>query len=218
MAGYFEQKRGSPTGLALVVLAHAAVLGALMMIKGPTAFVDLITKTEVTLIPIRPDPPPVPEVQPEDRRPQQRPESVTVVEPPIRPPIGDGPVAQERPALPPLADPPGETIVRDPPVDPPRPPVRRLAEYDSRYARALQPPYPGREERAQQSGQVRVRVTIAANGRVAAVARLAATSEGFWQATQRQAMDHWRFRPATVDGRPVESTMVFTVHFRIEDA
>jgi hypothetical protein len=29
---------------------------------------------------------------------------------------------------------------------------------------------------------------------------------------------HWRFRPATVDGRPIEATRVMTVTFRIQDA
>jgi protein TonB len=50
---------------------------------------------------------------------------------------------------------------------------------------------------------------------VRAVARVSATSEAFWAAAERQALSRWRFRPATLDGRPVESTKVMTVHFRI---
>ena len=95
--------------------------------------------------------------------------------------------------------------------------MRRAAEYDPRHADALQPPYPASEERAQRGGTVRVRVTIGTNGRVLAVARLTATSEAFWAATQRHALNRWRFRPATVDGRPVESTKTLNVHFNIED-
>ena len=34
-AGFLEQKRRSPTGFALVVLAHAGALGALALIKAP---------------------------------------------------------------------------------------------------------------------------------------------------------------------------------------
>ena len=34
-AGFFAQKQSSPTSLALVILLHAAVLAAVIMIKGP---------------------------------------------------------------------------------------------------------------------------------------------------------------------------------------
>jgi len=95
--------------------------------------------------------------------------------------------------------------------------VRREAEVDPRFARDLQPPYPPSEERGENEGNVRIQVTIAPSGRVIAVRRLAATSEAFWRATERQALDRWRFRPATLDGRPVEGVKVMTVHFRLRD-
>lgn len=215
-AGFFAQKRGSPTGLSVVVLAHAAVLGALILIKGPEITGPERVTTTVTSIPVPDDPPPKQPPEPRDdpaTRPLERMTSTpTVIERPII-----GPVMPPLPPLPPPFDPPGNTITRDPPADPPAPPVRRGAAYDQRYADALQPPYPRAEESAQRTGQVRVRVTIAPNGRVTRVARLSATSDAFWRATERQALSHWRFRPATVDGRPVESTMVFTVNFRIAD-
>jgi len=52
---------------------------------------------------------------------------------------------------------------------------------------------------------------------VTAVQRLSATSDAFWRVTERQALSRWRFRPATVDGRPVETSREMTVTFRIED-
>ena len=84
--------------------------------------------------------------------------------------------------------------------------------------RDLQPPYPTEEERRQRSGVVRIRVTIGADGRVSSAERVSATSEAFWRATERQALSRWRFRPATLDGRPVETSRVITVTFRIGDA
>jgi protein TonB len=51
---------------------------------------------------------------------------------------------------------------------------------------------------------------------VKAVEKIAATSEAFWRATERHALRHWRFRPATLDGRPVESRQKVTVHFRMD--
>ncbi len=217
--GYLHQtKRRSPTGLALVVLAHAGVLGALALIKGPQ-LIGPDGPIVVDSIPVPPEPPPVP--QPKQREPDQRPSTTwTVPEPPFTPPQTKGPEAPSNPLppLPPTFDQPGGGIVSQPPADPPAPPpVRREAEYDSRYANALQPPYPPSEERAERVGTVRVRVTIGTNGRVLAVARLMATSDAFWAATQRHALNRWRFRPATVDGRPVQSTKTLHVVFRIGD-
>jgi protein TonB len=48
------------------------------------------------------------------------------------------------------------------------------------------------------------------------VRRLAAASEALWRATERHALRHWRFEPATVDGVPVESRKRVTVHFRLD--
>lgn len=215
-AGFFAQKTGSPTGFGAVVLAHAAVLGALILIKGPQIIGHEPVTTTVTAIEVPQDPPPEPQVQPRDdpaSRPLERMTSTpTVIERPII-----GTVTPPLPPLPPTYDPSGNTITRDPPADPPRPPVRRAAAYDQRYADALQPPYPAAEQRAERTGRVRVRVTIAPSGRVTAVTRLSSTSDAFWRVTERQALTRWRFRPATVDGRAVESEMTFTVHFQIAD-
>jgi protein TonB len=209
-AGYFEQKRGSPTGLAIVVALHAGVLGALILVKGPQIMKAARAPLVITSIEIPDDPPPIPEVRPDTRQPQ-RPETVTQTERTI---VDDrSNIIDHREA---------ETTMI---VEQPRPrievasitpaPVRRQAEL---IGSDLQPPYPASEERAQRSGSVQIRVTIGANGRVIAADRVSATSDAFYAATERQALRHWRFRPATVDGRPIEATRVMTVTFRIQDA
>ena len=48
--------------------------------------------------------------------------------------------------------------------------------------------------------------------------RLSATSDAFWRATEQQALNRWRFRPATLGGRPVQGVKVMIVNFRIQDA
>jgi protein TonB len=63
---------------------------------------------------------------------------------------------------------------------------------------------------------VRVRVTIGADGRVKAAEKVSATSDAFWRNTERQALTRWRFRPATVDGRPIESSKVLNVKFQLD--
>lgn len=214
--GFFEQKRASPASLALVVALHAGVLGAVALVKGPEISKHLFPRTKVTFIPL-PDVPP--EVPPEPIQvPEQR---MTVVTPqiPDLPPRPENPIREvQREPVGPIGPPiggGGGTVVPDPPA---HVPVRREAELDPRYAAMLRPPYPAAEQRAQRGGTVRIRVTIGTDGRVRAVERVSATSDAFWAAAERQALTRWRFRPATLDGRPVESSKVLTLHFRIEDA
>lgn len=212
-AGFFAQRRNSPSGLALVILLHAALLAAVIMIKGPQ-FIRDHHSIIVDSYPVDPVPPPD-HPPPRPQHPQQpthidevhqiidtqtTTQTVATTDDPRQPPLDTG------------------TIVT-PPADPPVPaPVRRGAELDPRYAGELQPPYPAAEQRAQREGRVQVRVTIAPSGRVSAVTRLMATSDAFWRVTEQQALNHWRFRPATVDGRPVEGSKVMTLIFRIENA
>ena len=79
-----------------------------------------------------------------------------------------------------------------------------------------QPPYPASEQRLGREGRVTIRVLIGIDGRVAAAERVRATSDAFYRATEQHALRHWRFRPATVDGRPVESRKSITVEFRLD--
>ncbi len=215
-SGFLEQRRRSPFGFATVVALHAAVLGALVLIKGPP-IVERSRPIDTYNVPpvVEPDPEPVPP----RTDPQPRPRS-SQLDNPIREIVIPTSGERTEPRLPPIPwdpGPIGDGVTDTPGVEPTLPPVRVDARLDPRYAGDLQPPYPPAEERAQRGGTVRLRVTIAASGRVSAVARLAATSDAFWRATERQALSRWRFRPATLDGRPVESSKTMTVHFRIED-
>jgi periplasmic protein TonB len=212
-AGFFEQKSGSPTGFTLVVVAHVAALGALALAKGPEFIRPLAPPLVITPIPLPDDPPPVDRIEP--RRPEQ-PSRVTVPPTPTPTPVTSTfPTTPQQP-FPTAFDsrPPGTQDIRIARVELP-PPVRREAEM---LSRDLQPPYPSAEQRMQRDGIVRIRVTIGADGRVTAAERVSATSDAFWRATERQALSRWRFRPATVDGRPVETTRVITVTFRIDNA
>ncbi|HWT13434.1 MAG TPA: TonB family protein [Allosphingosinicella sp.] len=213
--GFFDRKTRSPTGLTLVIAMHAAALGALALVKGPEIFTPR-PPIDVYDIPIPPAPEPEPEPRPV-QEPRQQPSVLDRVEP-LVPRPADEPVAQD-PPLPPLrpfgdSGPPTAPEARSDP--PPPPPVRTAAEFDSRYAGDLQPPYPPSEQRAQRNGSVRVRLIIGADGRVKTIERLSATSDAFWRSTERHALARWRFRPATEDGRPVESAKTMNVFFRIE--
>ena len=213
--GFYEQKSIRPGGLALVLALHGAALTALVLVKTEIVRVPGAD----TIVTFLPDPPPPPDEPqpPQPERPQQPSRMDTTI--PIVRTQPEGPVVPD-PPLPPLPPSTGEVGPRielaGTPELPPPPPVRVEAQVDPRYARDLQPPYPPREESAQREGVVRVRVTIGTDGRVKAVQQVSATSDAFWRATEQHARARWRFRPATVDGRPVESTKLMNVYFRIE--
>lgn len=212
-AGFHAPKKFSPTGLGVVIALHLSALTAVALIKTPEFIRKSPVITEVFNIPIAQDPPPVPPppaVERQQPRPSvlDRPETVVDTLP-------VGPAVSDPPDLPPqrFETASSETGTGAAEMRIERAPVRIDAAFDPRVA--LQPPYPSSELRAQREGDVRVRVTIGADGRVTAVERLSATSDAFWRATERYALSRWRFRPATLDGRPVESSKVLNLHFEI---
>lgn len=220
--GFLEQKPRSPTGFGLVLLLHGAVIAGVVMIKGP----EIIGKSRpIEIVDIRaPEPPPPDPPRPQKREPHQTPAPSnqfvpdTIVDPP---PAGQtftsGPRTETWDPGPATSDAGtgGGGTGTIPPIDPPRPaPVRTEAFFSSGIEQ--QPPYPVAELRAEREGNVRIQVRIGADGRVKAISRLSATSDAFWRATERHALSRWRFRPATEDGQPVESSKTLTVHFRLD--
>lgn len=219
--GFLDQKPRSPTSLAIVLLMHGAAIGALLLAKGP-AIIEKIKPTIVIDIPIErpPEPNPEPRAEPEPKTPTFVERVPPIVEPPIR--RSDDFHVDPLPQRPIVIAPPGpiEQIPEPRIVPTPTPtpmPVRAEAEVDPRYAGQLQPPYPASEQRAGNEGTVAIRVTIGTDGRVKDAQKVRATSEAFWRTTERHARSSWRFKPATLDGRPVESHKVMTVHFEIKD-
>jgi len=217
--GFLEQKPRSPTGLAIVVVAHAAVLSALAMSKMDMPIKEVFGTIEVIPIEIPKDPPPLPpepdiepRVEPQHRSVILPPDPIvrTEVEPAYRVP------KQEPVELTFVNTKPGPIVV-EPPPPPPRPlpdPVKMEARLDPRSE--LLPPYPPEEQRAEREGTVTIRVFIGADGRVKRAEKVAAASDAFWRETQRHALRNWRFKPATVDGKPVESSKVMTVRFVLD--
>jgi len=195
----------------------AIVVGMLYYLAPQIVFKDPPTILTTTNIPITPPPAPIdqPKPRPVDKRvlpttplptaPEPiiptRIENTTTTTTDIYPPF---------PPLPPM--PTGELKVVEPPA--PLPPLIG-AEQDGRYARDFQPGYPSIELRAQRDGVVRIRVLIGTDGRVKAAEALSATSDAFFEATRRQALSKWRFKPATRGGVPQESWKTMTVRFEL---
>lgn len=218
---FFERRSISPTSLAIVILLHAGAITALALSKMEVPVMKVFKPIEVETVAPEPVPDEIPP-EPRDQKPVPPDTQIDYV-PPLVPAAPRGPVV--------LHDPNLDRVVHDPrpplrtderprePVEPTpmptlQPPVRVEAKMRSGD---LQPPYPPSEEKMEREGRVAIRVTIGADGRVKAAEKVSATSDAFYRATERHALRAWRFSPATVDGMPVESSKVLTVHFRLND-
>jgi protein TonB len=219
--GFFETKRSSPTSFAIVVMMHGAVLTALAMSKMEFDIIPKKDPTKVVFIEPPKDPPPIPE--PVDKKVEVRQKAaIDQVKPVIkvdRP--TDLAIDKPTPYIP-IFDPgpSGDSIQK--PIDLPLPPkpepvpegVRVEARIDPRSR--LQPEYPASEQRSEREGNVTVRVVVGEDGRVKSVEKLSATSDAFFRATEQHALRHWRFKPATIDGKPVESRKTMNVRFQLD--
>lgn len=213
-----RRSKPSPASLAAAIAINAAMIAALI-----TSAPKIFTAPDVpfTAYPVDADPPPPPP-EPEKRveSKQPTPDPLPYTPPPIEraltPPdtmIGSvDPQPKVDVFQPPATGDPGSGTL---PLDPPKPaPVLVDAKPDPRSV--FQPDYPPAERRAGAEGAVTVRVLIGADGRVKAVEQVRAASPAFFEATRRQALNRWRFAPATRDGVPVESWRVMTVRFVLE--
>ncbi|MEI9850246.1 MAG: energy transducer TonB [Sphingomonas sp.] len=100
----------------------------------------------------------------------------------------------------------------------PRPLLFVAAQQDPRFARDFQPDYPPPEIRSGREGKVTVRVRIGTDGRVKEVQQVQATSAAFFEATRKQALAKWRFKPATRGGVPEESWRTMNLRFELTGA
>jgi protein TonB len=215
-AGFYQPGHRSPTALTIVILLHGAALTALALAKMDMPAKPKIVNTQVHLIKVKPDPKPIPPEPIKQAKPTQvqQVERIVVVPPPpwTGPDLSftrtTGTSRTVEPVYPEAKPQP------DPPPLPKAEPVRRDAQIDPHSE--LKPPYPASEQRMGNEGTVTVRVRIGTDGRVKSAEKLRATSDAFFQATLRHALRSWRFKPATVDGRPIESSKVMTLHFTLE--
>lgn len=206
--GFLAQQNRSPAGLGIVVALHAAAISALILFP-PKFVIEEIPSFIVDSIPMDEPPPPEPEMPPPPPQPKAE---QAVTRPEVIVPTGP-----TKPAI------DLTTIIHDivptvPKVDPVTPatpePVLTEAAIDPRAS--FQPDYPPRLARQDVEGSTVVRVLIGADGRVKAIEMVSATDPEFFEATKKQALRHWRFKPATRDGVPVESWRTLTVRFELK--
>jgi periplasmic protein TonB len=211
------KRQPSPNALLLIVSAHVALLAAVMSAKmdlpapfhrEPPIIIDSYKEP--------PPPPPVPMAAP--RAPQPR----TV------PPIDDPTQVIKAPSVHPTSvqaypDPnPGPVIggggVATMPFIP-QPVVTSPIRHDPRLLTPmseLKPPYPASKLASEEEATLRLRVTIDDRGRVVAVDPVGYADREFLDAARRYMVAHWRYDPATEDGRPIATTTVVTLRFQLD--
>ena len=211
----FAERKRHPRALILIVAGHAALLAAVMAAKMDVAQRFIPTVTDVTLIPLPPDPPKQP---PPDRPAQQQPRSsidrpVVVVPVPAPP---DTPLVDTSPI--PVPD-PGPLV--GPGTQPtPQPKPQPLARTGPRFATPesqIRPPYPASKIARDEEASLRLRLHIDAAGRVTAVEAAGSVDPVFFAAARRHIIARWRYEPATEGGRAIASSTVITLQFKLDD-
>lgn len=209
----------NPGALALSLGASAVFLFGLSL-TAPNFERPIETVLKIVDVKDPPVPPPLPEPKPLPRAKDvptldtPRPDPIEVTKPIVA-------TATDAPTAPVVDVAPnpevvvgtGSGVVAKTPV---HVPVVLGPELDTRYADSFQPNYPPGERTAEREGRVVVRVLIGADGRVKQVEPVSAASPAFFEATKRQALAKWRFKPGTRDGVPVEAWRTMGVRFELD--
>jgi protein TonB len=203
----------SPHAMLVIISAHVAVLALVMSAK-----MDLPARIHegpirITLFPRPIDPPPLPQPNPHPiSHPTPMPQPLPLPLPPI-----DGPIVTSGPID------PGPMIIGgggSADVSGTSNPIKLMpVRHDARLftrADALKPPYPASKILSEEEAVLTLRLTIDERGRVIAVEPVGRADSAFLDAARRHLVAHWRYQPATEDGRPVASSTTITLRFQLD--
>jgi len=212
------ERRSSPSTMLMIIGGHVAVVALAMSAKFIVEHGRADPPIIIENIPLPQDPPPPPPPKP-DERTQVRAKSEVFVPKPVETIPLPGPIDLDTTTRP--TQPTGPTVGDEPPgpVAPILPlradPVRlgpRLATPPS----ALRPPYPTSKLDNQEEAALRLRLSIDERGRVVAVDPVGTADAAFLNAARKHLIARWKYKPATVDGKPVASSTVITLRFELD--
>jgi protein TonB len=212
----FADRRPHPRTLVLIIAGHAALIAAVMAAKMDLPQRILNRPIVVDLIPV--DEPPPPEPQPQHDPVAQPIPSQPMAEVPI--PLPPQPSIDTMPTLTPI---PLPSLPSLPGVEPsgsgtqavPEP-VRTGPRFAT-PASELRPPYPEAKRRLEEEAVLKLRLSIDPRGRITAVEPVGSADPAFLQSARRHIIAHWRYKPATEDGRAMASSTVITLRFELDD-
>lgn len=210
-----QPQRIAATSLALAI--HLAAFGLLMVpLANPGTPAPAVQRTQVQWQqPVPPMPPPPPPIQPVRHTPappQATPHSV--------------PLPQSIPVLVDTVDPAAVTAaalaltptsVQGSPTEPLRLDSPAGAHNALQVLQSPPPAYPPQALQQRQQGEVLLRVSIDASGKVSTVEIERSSGHRLLdQAARRQVLRHWRFAPAQHDGHPIAAVGLVPINFRID--
>jgi periplasmic protein TonB len=209
-------RQSSPNALLFIISAHVAVAAVVMSIK-----MDLPRRIYQTPIPIIDLPTPV-DPDPVKQPPQTHHAPAPIPTPTPLPPL---PIPRDPPIDEGPTDNGGGTMTggdtfgtgAGPSLGDPinLPPVRHDPRLLTPPAE-LKPPYPASKVAAEEEATLNLRLTIDNRGRVIAVEPLGRADATFVAAARRHLLAHWRYAPATDDGRAVATTLIITLRFQLD--
>ena len=107
-----------------------------------------------------------------------------------------------------------EDATPPPPVEPDRPPVKTKIKILSQTAR---PKYTRAALRAGVEGKIVLRIYVDENGRVYKVKVITGLGYGLDEKAV-EAVKQWKYKPATIDGKPIKSNIRYSgLKFKIEE-
>ena len=207
------ERHSAPHVMLAIMVGHIALIAAVMSAKMdlPERIRDI---TEVELIPVPPEPPR--QVPPPKERPKPSESRIDRVPSivPVPQPRADQLDPTPIPSLPSLP------AVRPTPNPEPRiAPVPAPVRIGPRFAtppNAVRPPYPASKIASEQEAVLKLRLSIDPRGRVVAVEPVGRADPAFLTAARRHLLAHWRYKPATEDGRAIASSTTITLRFELD--
>lgn len=203
-------RRSSPHSFLIIATAHILAIAVLVSLK-----MELPVRIPNPPIIVRTVPlPQPPQANPSERRSELRGFSPTL--PDLARPI---PLPNPIPSLGLLPADAGGFGASDP--MPPLPPLP-AAKGETRSLALLtppdplKPPYPRAKLLLEKEASLTLRLTIDTSGRVTAVEPVGRVDRQFFEAARRHLLAHWRYRTALKDGQPIVTTLLTTLHFRID--
>ncbi len=208
------KRQSSPNALLIVISVHVALLAVVMSakmdlpqrIKDPPIRVDLFPKPTPQQ-PVKP-----PQASQAQHKPRiTNPQPDVLLPPAASKPLNLGPATIDPEPFTGGGGTAVTSIIPKPAITPIHRDPRLLTPPSE-----LKPPYPASKLMSEEEATLRLKLTIDENGRVAAVDPVGRADPAFLDAARRHLMAHWRYQPASDDGRAIASSMVITLRFQLD--
>ena len=206
------ERRPHPNAMLAIIALHVAVVAAVMSAKIDLPQIIKHPPPTIFWVPTPKDPPPNPQ-SPHTQQPARNP--VDYVPPIVTTPPPSGETTDPGPTKldPGLIAGAGANVITE------LPPLHFAVKLGPQLltpASELKPPYPPSKLITEEEATLRLKLTIDERGRVVAVDPVGNADRAFLEAARRYLLAHWRYKPATEDGRGIASSTVITLRFQLD--